>query len=42
LNADKEKLKKASGFDKDHWPDMADRQWEQTVSQYYGTRLYWE
>jgi len=42
LNVDKEKLKKAPGFDKDHWPDMADRQWGQTVSQYYGTRPYWE
>jgi len=34
LNIEKEKLKNASGFDKNHWPDMADRGWEQgNVSQ---------
>ncbi|WP_409525736.1 PRC-barrel domain-containing protein [Nitrincola sp. MINF-07-Sa-05] len=27
LNADKEKLKNAPGFDKDNWPDMADMDW---------------
>ena len=42
LNVDKDKLKNAPGFDKDHWPDMADRQWGETVSQYYGVRSYWE
>jgi sporulation protein YlmC with PRC-barrel domain len=42
LNVDKEKLKKAPGFDKDHWPDMADRQFGTTISNYYGTRPYWE
>jgi sporulation protein YlmC with PRC-barrel domain len=42
LNIDKEKLKKAPGFDKDHWPDMADRQFGTTISNYYGTRPYWE
>jgi hypothetical protein len=42
LNVDKEKLKNAPGFDKDHWPDMADRSWGESVSQYYGAKSYWE
>ena len=27
LNVSKDKLKNAPGFDKDHWPSMADRSW---------------
>lgn len=42
LNVDKEKLKNAPGFDKDHWPDMADRNWGESISQYYGAKAYWE
>lgn len=42
LNIDKEKLKNAPGFDQDHWPDMADRQWGELVYQYYGASNYWE
>ena len=42
LDIDKEKLKNAPGFDKDNWPDMADRQWGQTVNNYFGTKPYWE
>lgn len=42
LDMDKEKLKNAPGFDKDHWPDMADRTWGQTISSYYKTKPYWE
>jgi len=42
LNIDKERLKNAPGFDKDHWPNMADRQWGESVSKYYGTKNYWE
>lgn len=42
LNIDKERLKNAPGFDKDHWPDMADRTWGKTVSTYYNTKGYWE
>lgn len=37
----KEKLQKAPGFDKDHWPDMADPKWSQTVYDYYGYRAVW-
>ncbi len=36
LNVDKEKLKRAPGFDKDHWPDMADPTWSKKIYGYYG------
>lgn len=42
LNIDKERLKLAPGFDKDHWPDMADRTWGQNISTFYNTKSYWE
>jgi hypothetical protein len=42
LNVDKELLKRAPGFDKDHWPNMADRTWGSQVFTYYGARPYWE
>lgn len=42
INVDKERLKNAPGFDKDHWPDMADRSWGEYISEYYGAKSYWE
>jgi sporulation protein YlmC with PRC-barrel domain len=36
LNVDKEKLRDAPGFDKDHWPAMADPTWYEEVHAYYG------
>lgn len=36
LNVDKERLRDAPGFDKDHWPTMADQAWANEVSAYYG------
>jgi len=42
LNIDKERLKNAPGFDKDHWPLMADQRWATEVHSYYQTRPYWE
>lgn len=42
LNVSKELLKKAPGFDKDHWPDMADRTYAQSIYSYYGAKPYWE
>lgn len=42
LNVDKEVLKKAPGFDKDEWPDMADRHWANNLYTYYGYPPYWE
>ena len=41
LNVDKELLKRAPGFDKDHWPNMADRAWGAQVFKYYGAKPYW-
>jgi sporulation protein YlmC with PRC-barrel domain len=42
LNVDKEKLKNAPSFNKDNWPDMADRSWGAQVYSYYGLQPYWE
>lgn len=40
LNIDKEKLKKAPGFDKNNWPDFADQTWGKSIFTYYGTKSY--
>jgi sporulation protein YlmC with PRC-barrel domain len=42
LDAARERIEQAPGFDKDHWPEMADASWGQQVHGYYGTRPYWE
>jgi sporulation protein YlmC with PRC-barrel domain len=36
LNVSKERLKNAPGFDKDHWPNMADQSWARAIHTYYG------
>jgi hypothetical protein len=36
LDVSKEHLKNAPGFDKDHWPNMADPQWSREVDKFYG------
>jgi len=41
LDVDKEALKNAPGFDRDSWPDMADRSWGARIHSYYNTRPYW-
>lgn len=38
LNASREQLKNAPGFDKDDWPDMSDPTWIRTVNSYYAPR----
>lgn len=35
LAVGKEKLEKALGFDKDHWPDMQQAVWQDSIAQYY-------
>lgn len=40
LNVEKDRLKDAPGFDKDHWPNMADQKWAQGIHSYYGTTPY--
>ena len=42
LNVEKQRLETAPGFDKNHWPDMADREWGAQVFAYYGYKPYWE
>jgi len=36
LNMDKERLKNAPGFDKNNWPNMADRSWAEQIYAFYG------
>jgi sporulation protein YlmC with PRC-barrel domain len=35
LNVSKDRLKNAPGFDKNHWPDMANPDWSRDVDRYY-------
>jgi hypothetical protein len=37
LDVDKRRLELAPGFDKDHWPDMADPAWGAGIDQFYAT-----
>jgi sporulation protein YlmC with PRC-barrel domain len=39
LNASKEALKDAPGFNKDHWPAMSDKTWAGGVHTFYGTPI---
>jgi sporulation protein YlmC with PRC-barrel domain len=41
LNADREMLQTAPGFDKDDWPQEADPKWLLSVYQHYGCEPYW-
>ena len=41
LDISREKLENAEGFDKDHWPSMADSDWATRVHEYYNVRPYW-
>ncbi|MCU0942469.1 MAG: PRC-barrel domain-containing protein [Hydrogenophaga sp.] len=36
LDVEKERLAKASGFDKNEWPDMADKTWAKGINDFYG------
>ena len=42
LDTSKESLKAAPGFDKDHWPNMADQKWGSGVHAHYGQQPYWK
>jgi sporulation protein YlmC with PRC-barrel domain len=42
LEVDKTVLQNAPGFDKDNWPDMAERSWGNQIYSYYGRRPYWD
>lgn len=41
LDVPKEKLENAPGFDKDNWPDTADRTWGADIHTHYGVTPYW-
>ena len=39
LNVDKEQLKNAPGFDKDHWPDFSTPEFKTSISGFYSDKL---
>lgn len=41
LRLAKKQLDKAPGFDKDHWPAMADSTWAYAIHEFYETKPYW-
>ncbi len=41
LDVPRDRLEAAPGFDKDNWPDFADRRWGGTVYEHYGRTPYW-
>ena len=41
LDVDKETLENAPGFDKDNWPNFADRKWGATIHEHYRATPYW-
>ena len=42
LDVLRDQLEKAPGFDSDHWPTMADENWQRALHTYYGRPPYWE
>jgi len=42
LDVDKARLESAPGFDRTHWPSMADETWAARIHEYYNTSPYWE
>lgn len=38
LDIAKDRLELAPGFDKGHWPDMADKTWAKEIDDYYGIK----
>lgn len=42
LDVSRERLESAPGFDPDHWPSMADREWATDVHAYYDIEPYWD
>jgi sporulation protein YlmC with PRC-barrel domain len=41
LDISAERLAAAPGFDRNHWPSMADPQWARTLHDFYATPPYW-
>jgi len=40
LDVSKERLENAPGFDKDDWPDMTDRNWVDSINNFYDNDAY--
>ena len=38
LDIAKDQLQSAPGFNKNHWPDMADKTWAKEIHDYYGIK----
>lgn len=41
LDVERDRLANAPGFDKNHWPTMADPLWAKQVHDYFGQNTYW-
>jgi hypothetical protein len=41
LDITAQRLKDDPGFDKDHWPTMADAKWGMSMHSYYNREPYW-
>lgn len=41
LAVEKDRLKNATGFEKDHWPKMEDTTWGMGIHEFYGQKPYW-
>lgn len=41
LDVDRYLLETADGFDRDHWPNLADMEWHVRTYQHYGVDPYW-
>jgi sporulation protein YlmC with PRC-barrel domain len=41
LNQTAERVRSAPGFDKNHWPAMAEARWGESIHEYYGSDPYW-
>ena len=42
IDTDRERFASAPGFDREHWPAMADEGWAAEVHRFYGVRPYWD
>lgn len=42
LDMSKERMASAPSFDRNHWPDVADKSWGAEIYRFYGVAPYWE
>ncbi|MBV8882230.1 MAG: PRC-barrel domain-containing protein [Planctomycetaceae bacterium] len=41
LHVEPETLKRATGFERNHWPDLTDRNWGEEIYSHYGYLSHW-